>query len=162
MTVAKWSYALLGVGGFLTLAIAGFNPDDGKFEKIGPAVWAPLLGFTVCLYSSYIVGKVSKCFFDLKRPDARIRNSAYFWTHYSPGIPMLALYIMEQMNIGNSALSQYKIGAGVFAGLAYASLGTGIGLETSARADAPQPRVVSALFAALYGQFLIAQIFRQE
>jgi hypothetical protein len=161
-TATKWTFATLGVGGFLVLTMAGFDPDNGKFEKIGPEIWAPVLGFTCCLYGSYAVGKISKYFFDKQKPNAWVRNSAYFWTHYSIGIPMLSLYIMEQLNIGNSALSQYKVSEGVFAGLAWASLGVGLGLETATRADAPKPRVISALYAALFLQFLVAQLFRQE
>ncbi|NGX38194.1 MAG: hypothetical protein K1000chlam2_01366 [Chlamydiae bacterium] len=155
--LAKWTFAILGVGGFIGLGIAGLNTNTGTFQNINPFDRAALATFGPFLYGSYAVAELVRRKFK-ENKESPLRSTSYFYTHYSQGIPLLGLYIMEIMRIGNQALEKDSYLQGIAGCIAYASLGAGIGLEASARSDFPEPRVFSALSAALIFKFFAAAL----
>lgn len=152
---AKWFFSTVCVGGFIGLGIAGFSFQTMNFQPVELVDRASLIAVAVGLYGSYTVARLAKHFFKPDEHNTSLRNTAYFLTHYSPGIPWFALYIIEKMDIGDEHLNNSTLLTGVLATLAYLSLGNAIGLEAAARGEYPHPRVFSATSAALIFRAII-------
>ncbi len=162
--VAKWTFGIGVVGAFLGLGIGGFSFEDGKFRGTSSIDRVALITFGVGLYGAYGIAECAKRAFNkdaMDSTDTRLINSLYFYTHYSRGIALLALYIMEKQRLGDDFLTESPELAGILGAIAYASLGIGLGLEMNGRSDFPHPRVISALGATLFGKYLAAALTGQ-
>ncbi len=154
--VFKWGVAG-AVAVYAGLGIAGFDFQTGKDDQFSDINVADLSTFIVFLFGSYALSEIAKKAFDKTR-NIPGRNESYFSNVYSLGPPILALYLLEKMKIGDIALQNYKILADVLSAVAYASLATGIGQEASVRGEYAHPRIFSALPAALVGKFIMRKI----
>lgn len=159
--VGKWVFATAFVGGFLVLGLTGFSFQTMNLQKIPLVDRASLIAFGIGLYGAYACSHFAKKFFDPIMQNQQLRNTAYFLTRYSPGIPWLALYIIGKMQIGDESLDNSTLLTGILATLAYGSLGMGMGLEASSRGEYPPPRIFSSTAAALILQFIVQEMTKQ-
>ncbi len=154
--IFKWSVAG-AVAVYLGLGIAGFDFQTSIFDQFSKISAADLATFTAFLYGSYALSEVAKRVFN-KELNKSLRNEFYFYNQYSLGPPIVALYLLEKMKIGDIALLKYTILADVLSAVAYASLAAGIAQEASVRGEHAHPRIFSALSAALVGEFIMRKI----
>ena len=163
--VFKWAVAAAVVV-YAGLGIAGFDFQTERDDQFSDVDVTALSTFIFFLFGSYAVSEIAKKDFNRrlnilsmdKEKNIPFRNEFYFHTVYSLGPPIVALYLLEKMRIGDIALQNYKILADVLSAVAYASLATGIGQEASARGEYAHPRIFSALPAALVGKFIMRKI----
>jgi len=146
---------------FIGLTLAGYNPDQNQFQKVDPYIISAMTMFAVTLYTSYFFSEWARTAFK-KEPNHRIINTAYHFTHYSLGVPLVFIYIMEKLLINDEVLNLDGPYAGVMATLAYGSLGWALGTEASSRFDSPNPRVVSSLYLALFTRYFFNHLFGED
>lgn len=152
-----WGNWFVGVPCVLTffgLILAGYNPESNSFQKVDPYVISSISTLAVTLYASYFFSEGARLAFK-KEPKSRSINTAYNFTHFSLGVPLVFLYVMEKLLINDEALDLDGPYAGVLTTLAWGSLGWALGTEASSRDDHPNPRVVSSLYLALFGRYFI-------
>lgn len=149
---AKWLVGTPGVLTFCGLTLAGYDPSTNSTHHVGPYVAATVASFAVGLYATYIAAERTKILFSAYKNDESI-NTAYFWLHYSLGVPLIFLYMMEKMEINDRAIQQDKAFTGIMTSFAWGSLGMSLAKEASSRFNSPSPRLVSSLYFALYGRF---------
>ncbi|NGX59802.1 MAG: hypothetical protein KR126chlam3_00959 [Chlamydiae bacterium] len=154
--IFKWS-VVGAVAVYLGLGIAGFDFQTGMFDQFSIISATDLATFGAFLYGGYALSEVAKKVFN-KQLNKPFLNELYFYNLYSLGPPIVALYLLEKMKIGDIALQNYTILADVLSAVAYASLAAGIAQEASARGEHAHPRIFSALSAALVGEFIMRKI----
>lgn len=158
----KWAIGFPGVMAFSILTIAGYNPTENIFQTPTPFVISSMTAFSVSLYASYAFSELARMRFSTQKYEAKWLNTAYYATHYSLGVPLIFLYIMEKLQINDEAINLDGPYAGILTTLAYGSLGLALGAEASGRFDFKEPRVVSALYFALFGRYFFNLLTRQE
>lgn len=140
---------------FIGMAIAGIDTSNGKFDQGSLSTTLAMTSFGLALYGSYGVAHLAKkAFKTIPGRSGMWTNTAYLWTHYSPGVPLLALYILEKFKIGDKTLDHDPTLALTLGCIAYWSLGWGLGNEAKRRGEYPHPRSPSALTVALIGNFI--------
>ncbi len=148
----KWLIGVPGVLTFCGLVLAGYDPSTNSTHPIGPYVAATTTSFVLGLYLTYIAAERTRVLFNADR-DRKNVNTAYYWLHYSLGVPLIFLYMMEKIKINDKAIQQYEAFAGIITSFAWGSLGMKLAKEASSRFNSARPRLVSSLYFALYGKF---------
>ncbi|NGX48261.1 MAG: hypothetical protein K1000chlam3_01652 [Chlamydiae bacterium] len=150
--VFKWGIAGL-TAAYLACGIAGFDFETDMIDQFSNINAIDLSAFGLFLFGSYAVCEIAKKAFN-KIQNHPIKNEFYFYTNYSLGAPIVALYLLDKMKIGDESLIHYKMLADVLSAVAYASLAIAIGQVASVRDEYRHPRIFSALPAALIGKFI--------
>lgn len=151
---AKWVIGVPGVLTFAGLTIGGYNPIKNQWQRVDPFVVSAIATFSIALYASYFFSEWARTRFSKERNN-KLVNSVYYSTHYSIGVPLVFIYVMEKLLINDEAIDLDGPFAGVLTTLAYGSLGIALGKEASSRFSFPNPRVVSSLYFALFGRYFI-------
>ncbi|MCP5503703.1 MAG: hypothetical protein H7A41_00975 [Chlamydiales bacterium] len=151
MTVVKWIFSIVVVGGFL---IYGIEQGIAKGPHVDAYALSTVIGV---LYGSYFLSR----FMDRQTlPSNRLYNTLFFLTHYSLSPPLLFYAITQVLKIGDIALKDYGPYKIVLSCIAYASLAFSFGTEAGRRATdraIPYPAQVNPLIM-LYTAFLAQQL----
>ncbi len=139
LDIAKWAFAVIGVGGFLAYGIY-----DGITN--GPVVNAYVLAtFGIVLYSSYALTRYLD---NQEIPSNRVVNNLFFYTNFSISAPILYIAITQVLQIGDYALDTYEVYNALISCLAWASLAWAFGTQAGHRAtnrNVPYPATVDPL-----------------
>jgi hypothetical protein len=149
----KWLIGFPGVFTLCGLIASGYDLSINSTHPIGPYVSATITSFVLGLYVTYIAAERTRVLFNVYRDNRNI-NTAYYWLHYSIGVPLTFIYMMEKIEINDKSVQEHKVLAGIVTSFAWGSLGMKLGQEASGRFESPSPRLVNSLYFALYGKFL--------
>ena len=155
----KWFIGGVVLTSFVGLTIAGLNPQTGTFTP-PPAIVPIVLGsFLVSTYAGYGIAEFARRKFSIEKPDQSLINTLYFYLHYSPTAPLLPLYLITKIKIGDEALNNTTLYHNILATAAWALLGFGVGIESNNRGVFKHPRSMSVIGATLMTYFIFQRIF---
>ena len=148
--VAKWSFAVFAVGGFL-----GYGIYQGIAQ--GQAINAYALGTVAALlYPSYFLAK----WIGNRKIDQNSHpflNSLYFFTNYSIAAPIIYIAVTQVLKIGDIALDTYGIAKTLIACIGWGSLAWTFGVQAGSRDNLSYPANVDPLII-LFTAFFVKQL----